>query len=139
MYTNTEHCLKLWAAAVNNTKKPLPKLQKVLTSLIHDRVTSEIKPSLNVIGLTRLAACSAKGTSAAFTAVPTDGTLMFSQMAGCLQCPPGTFQSDVVVDRVAQLVVDAGDVSSQIPSICSGSTPRGLACQGTEQSTTPQY
>jgi hypothetical protein len=81
MYTNTEHCLKLWAAAVNNTKKPLPKLQKVLTSLIHDRVTSEIKPSLNVIGLTRLAACSAKGTSAAFTAVPTEDWLSINNEA----------------------------------------------------------
>ena len=71
-HADSKQCLEMWANAIKNTRKPLPKLQRALTSLIHNQVTSNINEILDVQGLTRLAACSAKGASAALTAVPTE-------------------------------------------------------------------
>jgi hypothetical protein len=73
----------MWAAATNNANncKPLPKLQKALTTLIHNQVASGISEALGVQGLTRLAACSAKGASAALTAVPTEECLIINDEA----------------------------------------------------------
>jgi len=80
-HANPRQCLEMWAAAVKNKKKPLPKLQKALTSLIHNQVASDISGMLDVQGLTRLAACSAKGASAALTAVPTEECLIINDEA----------------------------------------------------------
>ena len=82
-HADSKQCLEMWAAAIKlkNTRKPLPKLQKALTSLIHNQVTSEINKMLDVQGLTRLAACSAKGASAALTAVPTEECLIINDEA----------------------------------------------------------
>jgi hypothetical protein len=80
-HADSKQCLEMWANAIKNTRKPLPKLQRALTSLIHNQVTSNINEILDVQGLTRLAACSAKGASAALTAVPTEECLIINNEA----------------------------------------------------------
>jgi len=81
LHANAKQCLEMWAAAIKNQKKPLPKLQKMLTSKIHNQITSDISNMLDVQGLTRLAACSAKGASAALIAVPTEDCLSINDEA----------------------------------------------------------